>query len=627
MAQFARWLPSDMMNRMGEDRMSRGVAVLALAAVPALHLSLAACSSAPEGSHETPADLVVMNADVHTVDAAAPRAQAFAVREGRFMAVGGDAEVRALIGPETEVRDAGGATVVPGFIDGHVHFGSGTSLVRGVDLTGIPSKQEWLRIIAAKAEQLPDGAWIVGGRWDHTLEGGEFPGKQDLDAVTPANPVVLSDIDGHTSWANSLAMKIAGITNDTPDPPGGRILRDPETGEPTGIFLESGGLIGRHVPDLTERERLEARRDTLRFANSVGITMAHDMAGAATLDDYLRLLEGGELSVRIWFGTYASVDTIAGVVALRDRVAASVAEIEQFDAGGRAARSGRRVARSGESRAESGGSGRGPLLRVGYIKLLIDGVLSSRTAAMLAPYADDATETGLPRCSQEELDELVAAANAAGFPVAIHAIGDRGVRMALDAFEASQARHRPLLPNRIEHNEVVDPADLPRYAELGVLASMNPHHCITGIDKYNTARLGPERASRSFPWGKLRDAGATLVFGSDWATAPLAPLEHLYAATLREKPGGGPAGGWYPEHRLTWDEALRAYTLAPAEASGYGNELGSIEPGKWADFVIFDGALPEPLDRSMLELKVEATYVAGRPVYELANEARSAGTR
>jgi predicted amidohydrolase YtcJ len=217
--------------------------------------------------------------------------------------------------------------------------------------------------------------------------------------------------------------------------------------------------------------------------------------------------------------------------------------------------------------------------------------------------------------SQDELDELVAACNAAGFPVAIHAIGDRGVRMSLDAFEASQAEHRPPLPNRIEHNEVVDPADAPRYAELGVIASMNPHHCITGIDKYNSARLGADRAAWSFPWGRLRDAGATLVFGSDWATAPLAPMEHLYAATLREKPEGGPPGGWYPDNRLSWDEALRAYTLSAAEITGHGDELGSIEVGKWADFVIFDRALPEPLDRGMLQMRVAATYVAGAQVY------------
>jgi len=567
-------------------------------AVCAATLGLSACGGG-NGATQPTADLVVLNADVRTVDAAAPRARAFALRDGRFVAVGDDADVRALIGPDTEVRDAGGATVVPGFIDAHVHFGSGSSLIRGVDLTGIPSLREWLRIIAARAEQLPDGAWIVGGRWDHTLAGGEFPTKEDLDTVTPNNPVVLSDIDGHSSWANSLAIEIAGITAATPDPPGGRILRHPDSGEPSGIFLESGGLVSRYVPDLTAAERVAARRETLRFANSVGITMAHDMAGVGTLDDYLALLAADELSVRIWFGTYASVDSVADAVALRRRIADAVAELTAAGAAPTAL-------------------ARGPFLQVGYIKLVIDGVLSSRTAAMLEPYTDDGSEVGLPRMGQEELDEVVAACNAADFPVAIHAIGDRGVRMSLDAFEASQAQHRPSLPNRIEHNEVVDPADAPRYAQLGVLASMNPHHCITGIDKYNTARLGEQRAAWSFPWGRLGDAGATLVFGSDWATAPLAPLEHLYAATLRQKPQGGPPGGWQPENRLTWDEALRAYTLAAAQASGHGDELGSIEVGKWADFVVFDRALPQPLDRSMLELEVDATYVAGRAVFQAA---------
>ncbi|MGD8817899.1 MAG: amidohydrolase, partial [Acidobacteriota bacterium] len=575
--------PGDRASRTGvAGRRRRPFRLVALAAV-VVGPALSACSMGGNAPVQAPADLVVVDADVHTVDASMPLAAAIAVRNGRFVAVGEAAE--ALVGPDTEVIDAGGATVVPGLIDGHVHFGSGSSLIRGVDLTGIASRGEWLRIIAAKAEALPDGAWIVGGRWDHTLDGGGFPTKEDLDAVTPRNPVVLSDIDGHTAWANSLALEIAGINADTPDPQGGRILRD-ENGEATGIFLESGGLVSRHVPDLTEEERVAARRDTLRYANSLGITMAHDMAGAGALDDYLALLREDELTVRIWFGTYTDLDSVDDVVALRDRIRREVELIERSRAA---------AGVDTKALARDEGGARGPLLQVGYIKLLIDGVLSSRTAAMLEPYADAPAETGLPRMSQQQLDDLVAAGNAAGFPVAIHAIGDRGVRMSLDAFEASQATHRPPLPNRIEHNEVVDPADATRYAELGVIASMNPHHCITGIDKYNTARLGPERAAWSFPWGRLRDAGATLVFGSDWATAPLAPIEHLYAATLREKPSGGPSGGWYPENRLSWDEALRAYTLSAAEITGHGDELGSIEVGKWADFVIFDRPLPEPL--------------------------------
>lgn len=316
------------------------------------------------------------------------------------------------------------------------------------------------------------------------------------------------------------------------------------------------------------------------------------MAGLGILDTYLELLRRDRLPVRIWFGTYGGLEDVESLSGARERIAERVDELgveEEL----------------------------GPMLRLGYLKLMMDGVLSSRTAALLEPYADDPDETGLPQHAQGKLDEIVTAYNRAGFPVAIHAIGDRAVRMCLDAFDAArESADPPPLPNRIEHNEVVHPDDATRYAELGVVASMNPHHCITGIDKYNTLRLGPERAAWSFPWGRLRDAGASLVFGSDWATAPLDPLEQLYAATLREKPGGGPEGGWHPESRLTFGQALRAYSLQGARVAGLDAELGSITRGKWADFVLLDARLPEPVDRSILEREVAATYLAGRRVYE-----------
>lgn len=236
---------------------ARGIMPLALGAV------VLACQGAPV---QPPADLVLRGADIHTADEAAPRATALAVRDGRFVAIGDDEEVAALIGDATTVVDAQGASVVPGFIDGHVHFGSGQSLVRGVNLYGIASREEWLRRIEARARELPDGDWIVGGRWDHTLEEPiRWPTRQELDTVAPDHPVALSDVDGHSLWANTLALEIAGIDADTPDPPGGRILRDPDTGEPTGIFLEAGNLVTRHVPPLDDEERLAARRRTLEY--------------------------------------------------------------------------------------------------------------------------------------------------------------------------------------------------------------------------------------------------------------------------------------------------------------------------------------------------------------------------
>ena len=552
----------------------------------------AACAAdrSTTGSGGVPADLVLTGAQVFTVDAGRLRATAVAVTDGRISAVGSDEDISAFVGPSTQIIELDGQAILPGLIDGHVHLEAGAHLVRGVDLTGIAERDEWLRLIAARAAELPPGDWIVGGSWDHTLTAGAaLPTKEELDAVAPDHPVALAHIDGHYYWANSLAFERGGVTAETPDPEGGRIVKDPTTGEPTGILLETAsGLVRRHIPAPSDEERLNTLRETIRRANSLGITGAHNMADLPAVDDYVQLATEDALSVRVWFGARGVADDIERMMEVRDR-----------------------------TRQRLEGLGSGPRFDIGYVKLLADGVLSARTAALLEPYADAPDETGLPRSPQQELNAAVQAVNAAGLPVAIHAIGDLAVRMSLDAFEASRdAGIEVELPNRVEHIEVMSPEDASRFAGLGVWASMNPHHCITGIDVYNTDRLGPERAAWAFPWGKLRDAGARLVFGSDWYTAPLDPLQQLYAATLREKPAGGPPGGWHPENRVTWDQALEAYTIAPATAAGWDDEIGSITVGKWADFVILDGAIPEPVDRSILELRVRATYLAGEAVYE-----------
>ena len=552
------------------------------------HLAVAALltSACTGGVSRDDADLVVLDGAIHTAEPTSPVVNGLAVKAGRFVAVGDREEVAKLIGPDTQVLELEGETVLPGLIDGHVHLGSGIALVRGVNLYGIAEKARWLEMVAAKAEGLPPGEWIVGGRWDHTLTpGADLPTKEELDRVAPEHPVALSDVDGHSTWVNSLALSIGGVDRGTADPTGGEIVRD-ASGEPTGVLFETAGsLVTSKIPDLAGEERLQAIRDTLRYASSRGLTGAHDMSDH--LEAYVELAEAGELPLRVWLGGFAS-DTaeLEALLEARNRVRARLASIEAQN---------------------------GPLLDVGYVKHFADGVLSTRTAALLAPYADDPSETGLPRYTQTELDALVADANAAGFPVAIHAIGDKAVRMSLDAFEASPGGQS--LANRIEHIELVHPDDAERFGALGVLASMHPHHCITGIDVYNTDRLGPERAAWSFAWNALREQGATLVFGSDWATAPLDPLHQLYAAVLREKPAGGPAGGWHPHNAVGFDVALRAYTQAPADASGWGDAVGSIRVGKWADFVVLDGKLPEPLDRSILDRRVRATYLSGKRVY------------
>ena len=562
------------------------------AALPAVLLAVtAACGEPPE---REPADLVVRGGVIHTSDTQRPVAEALAVRAGRFVYVGSSGGAERWIGEATEVIGLDGRAVIPGLIDGHVHLESGLSLIRGVDLTGIADRNEWMRRIAERAAELGPGAWIVGGRWDHTLSGGEFPSIEELDPITPENPVVLSDIDGHTTWANSLALEIAGVDAATPDPPGGRVLRY-ASGDPTGILLETaGGLVEQHVPPLSSDEESEIMRQTFRAAARLGLTGVHTMAGLDRIPAYVGFAADGELPLRVWYGAFGADDQVDELSAARDdaRSALDAVTVE-----------------------------RGPTFEVGYAKLVADGVLSARTAALLAPYADAPDESGFMVTEFDDLADAVTRIHGAGFPVAIHAIGDRAVRASLDAFErAASQGPRPSLADRIEHIEVLDPEDVRRFEELGVLASFNPHHCITGIDVYNTDRLGEARAAWSFAWGAARDAGATLVFGSDWSTAPLDPLRQLYAATVRQKPAGGPPGGWYPGQRVSWREALTAYTLAPAAAAGWDGEIGSIEVGKWADFVVLSGAVPDPPDASILDLRVDSTWLGGAPTYQVESE-------
>lgn len=554
---------------------------------------LAACGGAEnenanEALQQDVAALIVLNADIRTVDPDSPRASALAVSGGRFIAVGRDAEIEALAGPATARIDAGGASVIPGLIDGHVHLTSGLDLVRGVNLYGIADKAEWLRIIAEKDKALPDGAWLLGGRWDNSLSGDPLPTKEELDAVVPDRPVMLRDVDGHSAWVNSKALELAGIDAATPSPADGVIVKDPATGEPTGVLKEGASALVyaseayRAGAAMDRGERLDALADTLSFASALGLTGAHDMSGLDAFADYEALLEQGRLPLRIWYGFFPSEEEAADFAA----IAASRKTYED----------------------------NGPRLALGYVKYMIDGVLSTYTAALFEPYADKPDETGLPMMDQAALDDAVARANAAGFPVAVHAIGDKGVDMALNAFAASA--DKPAQPNRIEHVEMTTDADMPRFTKENVVASMNPHHAVTTFHNYLTERIGPEREENAYAWNAIAKTGAMLVFGSDWPTAPLSPFEQLWAATFRISALGKSPEPWKPENAVSFETALRAYTQGPADAAGWGDEIGSITVGKWADFVILDGALGDPATQDLKDMKVRATYLAGEAVYE-----------
>lgn len=560
------------------------------AAICAAAFMLAACEKDGAGAPQAAAyaDLIIVNADIRTADPQTSRAQALAVTDGRFSAVGAAADIEALAGPDTQRIDAGGASIIPGLIDGHVHLTSGLDLVRGVNLYGVADKAEWLRMIADLDRKLPEGAWLLGGRWDNSLSGDPLPTKEELDAVVPDRPVLLRDVDGHSAWANSKALELAGIDASTQSPPDGVIVKDPETGEPTGILKEgasalvTGSQAYRTGAAMDDGERRDALADTLRYANSLGLTGAHDMSGLATFDDYVALYEDGRLPLRIWYGLFASDDDIARIGEIAER----------------------RGLREDN----------GPRLDLGYIKTMIDGVLSTYTAVLYEPYADKPGETGLPMMDQETLNTIVAKANGAGFPVAIHAIGDKAVAMSLDAFAASP--DKPSLPNRIEHIEMIAEEDLQRFAAEGVLASMHPHHAVTTFHNYLTDRIGAEREDYAYAWNALAGAGATLVFGSDWPTAPLSPFEQLWSATFRISALGKNPDPWKPENAVSFDAALFAYTQAPADAAGWGAEVGSIAQGKWADFVILDAPLGDPVTQDLKTMTVRATYLAGEPVYQ-----------
>ena len=564
---------------------------LRMAGSPILILLLAlTCSTAALAA----ADLVVVNADVYTVDPNTPRAQAFAVENGRFSAVGTNAEIRALADADTQVIDARGNTVTPGFIDGHSHVSGNSPAVAGVDLSYVVAKDEWLRLIAAADERMAEGEWMTGGYWDHTLSDGEYPTKEMLDGIVPDRPILLNHIDGHYSWANSLALELAGVTAESPVPPGGEIVVDPETGEPTGILLEGAqGLVRRIIPDRSDRQRRDGLATMQKYANRFGVTGLHQMGD---LEDYLYIVENGDPTLRIWYGSRGPRGTA-------DDYAADVRNIQATKAD-----TAMRVKATGKEEAV------GPLLEVGYVKLINDGVLSAHTAVLLEGYTDREGWKGEYITEPPDLARQVATVTAAGLPVAIHSIGDAAVQASLDAFEAAKNNAVPF-PNRIEHIELAHADDVRRFRALGVVASMQPNHATNAIG-YVPDRVGASREDRAYVWRSMLDAGVPLVFGADYATSPLNPLVQLADAMFRVSPFGFHDNKpWHAEQALSFEEALHAYTQAGANMTPWKDEIGSITTGKWADFVMLDGKVPAPMEAGFRDLAVDRTYFAGREVY------------
>jgi predicted amidohydrolase YtcJ len=531
------------------------------------------------------ADRVFINGNVWTGEPKQPRAQALAVRGPAILAVGTNDQVRKHTERLTQVIDLKGRLVVPGFNDAHLHFLSGSLSLSVVSLEGAATLQEVQRRIGAFAKANREASWVVGRGWAYGAFPGGLPDRRDLDAVVSDRPALMTAYDGHTAWCNSAALHAAGVTRATPDPEGGVIARDAD-GEPTGVLKEAAQrLVRDKVPPASKEEKLRALKRGLELAASYGLTSAQNaMFDLADLPVYEQLLREGGLKLRFYsalpLAKDTSADDLAGYRRLRD-------------------------------------TQRSPYLRFGAVKGVVDGVVESKTAAMLEPYVGGGS--GLPTWSPEELNQAVARCDREGLQVLLHAIGDRGIRMALDAFAHAAQANGPSSRrrHRVEHVEVPDPADVPRFKALGVIAATQAYFASPDANTLGVyaGNLGPVRAARAMPFKLLDDAGAVQAFGSDWPVYSCEVLKGMYAAVARKTPEGAPERGWYPEHRITVEAALRHFTRDAAYASFEESVKGTLVPGKAADFVVLsEDVLSGPPER-LLTARVLLTVMAGNDTH------------
>ena len=525
-----------------------------------------------------PVTLAVVNARVWTGDSARPWAEAFAVRGERIATVGSSAAVRKVAGT-ARVIDAAGRMVVPGFIDSHVHFIDGGFGLSSVQLRDAKTPAEFIARIKAFAATVPPGAWITGGNWDHEQWGGELPRHDWIDSVTPNNPVWINRLDGHMSLANAAALRAARVTRASREVAGGTIVRDAR-GEPTGVLKDNAtDLVNAVMPNPPAELEDRALDTAMAYVAAQGVTSVVHMGTWRDLAIFERAHKAGRLKTRI----YAAVP-LATWEQLRDTVAAR---------------------------------GRGDAwLRIGALKGFVDGSLGSHTAAMLQPFTDAPSDTGLFVNTHEHLYEWTSGADKAGLHVIVHAIGDRAIRDQLDIFERVEKENGPRDRRfRIEHAQHIAPPDIPRFAKLGVIASMQPYHAIDD-GRWAEKVIGPERSKTTYAFRSLRDASATLAFGSDWFVAPPTPLEGLYAAVTRRTLDDRNPTGWIPEQKISLEDALRAYTRGAAYATFTEKEKGVIAPGTLADFAIIDRDLTKVAPEAIRDAHIALTAVGGRVVYE-----------
>jgi predicted amidohydrolase YtcJ len=534
-----------------------------------------------------PVDLIVTNGRVYT-GSASSFAEAIAIRGNTILRVGTNRAIKRLRRPQTVVVDAHGGSVLPGFNDAHLHLMSGGLALSNVNLLDATTLEDIQSTVKAFAASHPERPWVRGRGWYYDPFPGGLPTRQQLDAAVPDRPAYLVAYDGHTGWANTKALDAAGITERTPSPAHGVIVKDPRTGEPTGVLKEAAqSLMQKVMPQPTRADRLDALRAAIHEAQRLGITSVQNAGGSPEdLALYDELRDTGDLQVRV----YAALSvTPATTEAERQAIEAARAKYRDD-----------------------------PLLKAGAVKLMADGVIESHTAAMLAPYANKTT-TGEPYFSPDALTRLVGALDKEGWQVLIHAIGDGAVRMSLDAI-AHAAKANPVLPrgrrHRLEHIETVHPADIPRFGALGVIASQQPFHGTPTPSQITvwTENIGDDRASRGWAYASIMASGGRLAFGSDWPVVTLDPRAGLHMAVTRTTPAGLPEGGWYATERIPLTAAVDAYTSGAAWASFDEQRKGTLARDLLADIVILSADIFAP-DARVMDAVVDTTIFDGKVVY------------
>jgi predicted amidohydrolase YtcJ len=546
---------------------------------------------AQQSASVPPADILIVHAKVYTLDPQKPWAQAIAIRHGKIQAVGRDEEVERYRGIATKLIDAGGKLVLPGFTDCHIHFLDGSLSLGRVNLEGAKDPADIQARLKAYAAQHPGEDWILGRGWNYAMFGAAaLPDKKYLDELFPTRPVFLEGYDGHTYWANSKALALAGFGKGTPDPANGVIVRDAQTGEPTGALKESAAeLVAKVIPKPDRVAKLRALRDGLKWANQNGLTRVHSAGGDfPELDLFDELRQEKQLSVRFYIAYFQDPPELRK----QDIEAMEAARKKYHD----------------------------DWIDTGAVKFMVDGVVESHTAALLEPYSDDPSMRGSLFWDPAKYQSAVAEMDKRGFQIFTHAIGDYGIRTALDAYEFTEkSNHAKDRRNRIEHIEEINASDIPRFGRLGVIASMQPLHSYPDNDTLDVwaRNVGPERASRAWVWKSISEAGGHYAFGSDWPVVTLNPWEGIRTAVTRQTAESTPKGGFVPSQRLSVEQAVEGYTIGAAFAGHREKTEGSIVADKVADMIMVDRNIFEIDPHTIGDTKVVITIAGGKIVYEV----------